>query len=116
MPDDLPLHHLIELTDKVGRLTSSIEVMERDRKEADTSIKKIEACVSDLTTRMRSIADNDHKDHHEFIKAMVDEKRQQQAMRAKIFEKIATGGIVALASGILGLIWLGFKTKFGIGE
>lgn len=116
MSDSVPLAQIIELTDKVGRLTNAIEVAERDRLEASDSHKKIREAVDELAHKLGHFSEDDHKTHHDFIVAMIEEKRQKKELRDQVISTLATKGLPAAVIFIAGLAWLGFKTKFGVGE
>lgn len=111
-----PIPHIMELKEQVGALQQSFSMAERERNEGRMAQKAIKESLNDLNTRMSQIPDEDHRDHHEFIKTVIEEHRQSQQLKAEVISKIATGGAWALISGLCALLWYSIKHKLGLGE
>lgn len=108
--------HIMTLKEQVGALQQSFTVAERERGEGRKTQREIKSALNELSSRMSKIPDEDHHEHHEFLKSLIEEHRQRQQLKAEIIKKIATGGAWALVSGLSALLWYSIKNKFGLGE
>jgi len=110
-----PIPYIMDLKEQVGALQQSFSDAERERTEGKTTQREIKSTLQTLNDRMSQIPDLDHRDHHEFIKIFLNERRQSQQLKAAVIQKIATGGAWALISGLVTLLWFGIKHKLGLG-
>jgi len=109
MPSMDPIEHILDIKQTIGELKGQMEASESERHEGKRTQKEINQKLDTLTCRMAAMPDEEHKEHHDFMKQWIErEKRKQEAYDA-IRDRILTGGAWALICGIGMLVWYGFK-------
>jgi len=102
-----------ELQMAICEIKNDVREFHDQREERRKDLKEINKALEEIRLRMAALPDNEHKDHHDFVRTFIEEHQQQIEIRNAILDKIATGGIWAAISGIAALIWLGLKTHLG---
>jgi len=116
MPAPDPIQHIIEIKQQVGILRAHHESERETSKQLREQQEEIKKSVNDIVTRLAAMPDEEHQEHHQFVKTMIREYEQRQQLRAAVINKIATGGAWALVAGLATLVWYGIKHKTGVGE
>ncbi len=110
-----PIDHIIEIKAQLGAVRQALTTAEKERSDAKLSNRETHEAITKLTERMAAMPDDQHREHHDFIKTLVEEKKQSQQLKEAVIQKIAVGGVWALIAGIGTLVWHGLKTKSGTG-
>ncbi|WP_010322149.1 hypothetical protein [Marinobacterium stanieri] len=116
MAEKDPTQHIIEMKNQMGQLQAYQEAERQRGEKLQAQQDKIQEAVSDIHQRLSAMPDQEHAEHHQFVKTMLREYEQKQEFRAVVLQKIAAGGGWALIAGLTSIAWYGFKHKFGIGE
>lgn len=116
MPASDPIKYIIEIKQQVGILRASHEAEREANKLLREQQEQIKQSIDSIMHRLDAMPDEEHKEHHAFVRAMISEYEQRQQIRTQVISKIATGGVWALISGLATLVWYGIKHKTGVGE
>lgn len=114
MSEKAPIDHIVEIREKMGQLSQAVVSAEIERKDGRNTQTKILESMNKINERLAQLPDDEHREHHDFIRAFVDEHRERQRVRAAVISKITAGGAWATIVGLCILVWQGMKTKLGI--
>lgn len=110
------LAELVNISVKVGGLEQRSKTLEKTIQLVLDQQKELIAANQAWLQRIQQMPDEEHQAQHQFLETMIRDRRQVQELRQQIIDKIITGGVLAFVSGSCALVWLGFKTRYGIGE
>lgn len=107
---------LMGLSQQVGGLTQAVKTVEKDMGALLKSQQQQLQAITELTQRMNQVPGECHREQHEFLQTLIEERQQRQLLRAEIIRHLAKGSAWAALSGLFGLLALGIKAKYGIGN
>lgn len=107
---------LMELSRKIGALEQKASTLDFSLQQVVEQQKELLNNSVAWMARFEEVSGEDHKVQHQFVEALIRDRKQIQELRQQIIHKIITGGALGFVTGISALVWLGFKTKYGINE
>ncbi len=92
----------------------------RDAEQQDQRTRDNEALQREIMALSAAVKtgfpDGDLDGHRRYHELLIEEALERKRMRSAIFIHVAKSSTWALILGLLAVLWIGFKKKFGIGE
>ena len=104
-----PITHILEIKGRLGEMKVQMETAESERQDAKQTQREINQKLDQITQRIAMTPDDEHKEHHDFMKQMIEKEKRKQETYDAIRNKILTGGAWAFVCGVGMLFWYAFK-------
>ncbi len=124
MSDSDIYQHIMDIKHASGQTKANIESMQVQMKEHienhEQGETQIKSTINELTSRVESIPDESHKEHHAFVRALIARQNARTELMNTVTNEIAKKGAWAGICMASYMLWVGanhffIKTKGGPG-